>query len=63
MSSENRDQLKQDEDDRAVWERPAFRRLVTRYAEGVGIFRSEGVPPGGGQNCEPAGPNHSCKSP
>jgi hypothetical protein len=30
------------EDNRAEWECPAFRRLVTKYAENLGNFQSEG---------------------
>jgi hypothetical protein len=44
MSSKNREQLKQDEDNRALWERPALRRLVTKYAEGGGNTQDEGNP-------------------
>ncbi len=33
MSSESGDDTKQDEDGRARWERPAFRRLVANLAE------------------------------
>ena len=50
--------LELDDDNRAAWERPAFRRLVTRYAEGAGVFQSEGQP-GGGQNCQSG--DKSCK--
>jgi hypothetical protein len=48
MSSKNREQLKQDEDNRAPWERPGFRRLVTKYAEGGGPTHDEGQAPLGG---------------
>ena len=57
MASKDCDQ--QGQDHRALWERPAFRRLVTEDAKGTGDFQSEGVP-GSGQNCVPA-PMHSCK--
>jgi hypothetical protein len=53
------DRLKLGQDERALWERPAIRHLATKYAEGAGLFRSEGVP-GGGQDCV-AGTDHSCK--
>ena len=43
----------QEEGDRAVWERPAVRRLATEYAEGGGPHQSEG-------NCIPGG-THSAK--
>ena len=57
MASKDCDQ--QGQDHRAQWERPAFRRLVTEEAKGMGAFQSEGmVSPG--QDCVPA-PNHSCK--
>jgi hypothetical protein len=59
MSSNNGDHMKQDEDNRAVWERPAFRRLVTEYAESTGVFQSEGQPPGGGMDCQSG--DKSCK--
>jgi hypothetical protein len=42
MSSKNRDESKQDEDNRALWERPSFRRLATEYAEGGGPNQDEG---------------------
>jgi hypothetical protein len=42
MSNKNCEQLKQDEDNRALWERPALRRLVTKYAEGGGDTQDEG---------------------
>jgi hypothetical protein len=60
MSSQNFNQLKEVGDNRAVWERPAFRRLVTEDAEGGGFFQSEGTAP----TCaNPGGPNaHSCKN-
>lgn len=55
MSSKNREQLKQDEDNRALWERPAFRRLVTKDAEGSGVLQDEG-------ECELGRAGmHSCK--
>jgi len=57
MASKDCDQ--QGQDHRALWERPAFRRLVTEDAKGAGLFQSEGQPMGG-QDCVPA-PNHSCK--
>ena len=41
---DNRDQLKQGEDNRAPWERPTFRRLVTEDAEAIGILHDEGNP-------------------
>jgi hypothetical protein len=61
MSSKN--SHKEDEGNRALWERPAFRRLVTEYAEGGGILHDEGNPttgmcaqPGpGGRSCKTAG--------
>ena len=59
MSRNNGNQKKRDEDNRDVWERPAFRRLAAEYAEGAGAFRSEGVP-GGGADCVMDGA-HSCK--
>jgi len=57
MASKDCDQ--QGQDHRALWERPAFRRLVTEDAKGMGAFLSEGQPMGG-HDCVPA-PNHSCK--
>jgi hypothetical protein len=49
MSSESDDDTNQDEDRRARWERPAFRRLVANLAEqGVG-FKDEGNCVGGQQ--------------
>jgi hypothetical protein len=42
MSSKNREPLKQDEDNRALWERPVIRRLATKDAEGTGGCLSEG---------------------
>ena len=47
---------KESEDSRALWERPAFRRLVTRYAEGLGPLPSEGIVCGG------SGASLSCKN-
>ena len=45
--SESSDDTKRDEDGRAPWERPAFRRLVANLAEqGVG-FKDEGNCVGG----------------
>jgi hypothetical protein len=44
------------EDNRAEWECPAFRRLVTKYAEDEGDFQSEGNFKTGGQ------PTHSAKN-
>jgi hypothetical protein len=58
MSSETCDQ--QDEDRRALWERPAFRRLVTKYAEGGGLLHDEGNGSQGFCNNPSAG-SHSCK--
>jgi hypothetical protein len=46
MSSKDCDQ--QGEDHRAPWERPAFRRLVTKDAEGAGILQDEGNTKTGG---------------
>ena len=57
MASKDCDQ--QGQDHRALWERPAFRRLVTEDAKGMGAFQSEGQPMGG-HDCTPI-PNHSCK--
>jgi hypothetical protein len=60
MSSKTCDQLQQTEDNRALWERPVFRRLVTKDAEGSGHFQSEGTAP---MCAAPGGPNgHSCKN-
>jgi hypothetical protein len=57
----NRDQLKQGQDNRAPWENPVFRRMVTEDAEAIGFFHDEGNPndplchnPGAGA--------HSCKN-
>jgi hypothetical protein len=58
MASKDCDQ--QGEDHRALWERPAFRRLVTEYAKGHGNFQSEGSP-GPGKDCVPKMDAHSCK--
>ena len=38
-----------DEDSRALWEPPTFRRLATKYAEGDGMLQDEG------HNCEMGG--------
>jgi len=46
MSSKNCEQLQQGEDNRALWERPTVRRLVTEDAEGTGHFQAEGTAPG-----------------
>jgi Chaperone of endosialidase len=54
MSSKNRDQLEQDEDNRALWERPTFRRLVTKDAEGNAHLRDEGNLATGGCECHSA---------
>ena len=61
MPSDNSHQVKQGEDNRAVWERPALRRLATKYAEGSGSFHDEGNPPSG--TCAQGGTgSHSCKN-
>jgi hypothetical protein len=55
MSGKNSDQAKtSNEDNRAVWERPAFRRLAASYAEA-----SPGVTDDG--NCVGGGQQKSCK--
>ncbi len=59
MSSKNCDQ--QGEDNRALWERPAFRRLVTKYAEGSALLHDEGNPNSGVCAQTGAG-SHSCKN-
>jgi hypothetical protein len=56
MSSKNRDQLKQDNDTRALWERPAFRRLAANYAEGGNSNLDDGGCGGSGSDI-----HHSCK--
>ena len=38
-----KDIRKKDEDKHAVWERPAFRRLLTKDAESAGGFQDEGI--------------------
>ena len=61
MSGKN--SRKVDEGNRALWERPAFRRLMTQYAEGKGSLHDEGnptvgtcaMPGGGGRSCKTAG--------
>jgi hypothetical protein len=61
MSSQTRNQLKRDQypgkdqDNRALWERPAFRRLVANYAEGGSSNLDDG-------NCTGTGSDfhHSC---
>src|SRR6266849_8822709 len=59
MSSKNCDQ--QGEDHRALWERPAFRRLPTQYAEGGGLLHDEGNPTD--PTCHNTGTgSHSCKN-
>jgi hypothetical protein len=47
-------------DKRAVWERPALRRLNTEDAEQTGIFQSEGNPDG--PQCVESPNQHSCKN-
>jgi hypothetical protein len=54
MSSKNRDNWAQDRDKRLEWQRPAFRRLATEYAEGGGPTSNEG-------NNNPGG-THSAKN-
>ena len=58
MSSKNGDRAKRDNDNRAQWERPAFRRLVAKYAEGDAGLTDDG-------NCVGTGAAglHSCKIP
>jgi hypothetical protein len=46
-SSESGDDTKQDEDGRARWERPAFRRLVANLAEQGEGLKDEGMCVGG----------------
>ena len=41
-------------DNRALWERPAFRRLVANYAEAGGLAVDDG-------NCNGGVDGHSCK--
>jgi hypothetical protein len=59
MSSNNNDRddrLHSGEvDDRALWERPAFRRLVANYAEAGGLAVDDG-------NCMGGQSGHSCKT-
>jgi hypothetical protein len=56
MAAKNPDQSGDDNRDRAPWERPAFRRLATKYAEGAGFLQDEGV-------CQGQNPgSHSCKN-
>jgi hypothetical protein len=43
-----------DEDGRAMWERPAFRRLAANYAEHAGPTKDDG-------NCNGGDTGHSCK--
>ena len=47
MSRESGDGTKQDEDGRARWERPAFRRLVANLAEQGNGVADEGMCVGG----------------
>ena len=59
MSSNNNDRddrlaFRQDGDDRALWERPAFRRLAANYAEDGGLSADDG-------NCVGGTGGHSCK--
>ena len=42
MSRKNRDKWAQEGDNRLEWQRPAFRRLATEYAEGAGPNQDEG---------------------
>jgi hypothetical protein len=42
VSSEKREELKAEEDNRAPWERPELRRLDTKYAEHFGHCQDEG---------------------
>lgn len=42
MRRNNRNQLKEDEDKRVVWERPAFRRLEANDAKGGTLFIDDG---------------------
>ena len=44
MSSKKRELVEEDEDHRAQWERPAFRRLAAEDAQGTGTFQDEGNP-------------------
>jgi hypothetical protein len=56
MSSQDRDQLKEDEDKRVQWERPVFRRLDANSAKMGSSFGDDGMC-GGGSGM----PNHhSC---
>jgi hypothetical protein len=54
MSRQNPDQVEQNEDARALWERPAFRRLDTKSAEGNGPTQNEGNIASGGCGCHSA---------
>jgi hypothetical protein len=56
MSSKDSDRLKQDEDKRALWERPAFRRLEANSAKAGASIGDDG-------NCVGTGgtpQHHSC---
>jgi hypothetical protein len=55
MSSKNGQRLKQDEDSRALWERPVIRRLATKDAEHSGLMHDDGTCTSG------EGGTHSCK--
>jgi len=56
------DRSKRDVDSRALWERPAFRRISTKDAEGGGFSHDEGNPTGGGFCIQPGPGSHSCKN-
>ncbi len=65
MSSKNDPKMDENScalgDSRDPWERPAVRRLATKYAEGTAALHDEGNPTNG-VCAQPGEGSHSCKN-